>query len=166
MGRYSRLRPVHSQKHVVDNQGGLIVDTNAFVQIAEAKDAPVRANETEVETASHVNAFFINVQVTPTSEASIANVYMYVVKNPGASFSLPKGNAVGASDLKKFVIHQEMIMCQQEATSSIPRTLFKGVIRVPGSYKRMGADDKLTLVLYAPGCTFNFCVQTIYKEIR
>ncbi len=167
MGRYSRLHPVHTVKHIVDKQGGLVIDTNTAEVLVNAKDSPIiNTNPQDVEHGSTVNAIFLNVQVTPTSEASIANVYMYVVKNVGNQLTLVKGNAVGTSDIRKFVIHQEMIMCQQEATSSIPRTLFKGVIALPRSYKRMGIADRLNLVLYASGCTFNYCVQCIYKEVQ
>ncbi len=167
MARFRRnLHPVNTVKHVVDRQGGIAIDTNVSEELAHARDNPTVATVNDIAIASHINGIFLNVQVTPTSEASIANVYMYVMKNPGSNFAKPKGNAVGVSDVKKFIIHQEMIMCQQEAVSSIPRTLFKGVIAVPGSYKRFGVDDSLVLVLYAPGCTFNYCVQCIYKEIR
>ncbi len=166
MTRFTRLHPVHSVKHVVDKQGGIGIDTIVNEDLVKSVDAPVLANVEEVETGSTVGSIFLNVQVTPTSEASIANVYMYVFKNPGTNITGAKGNAVGGSDMKKQVIHQEMIMCQQEATSAIPRTLFKGVISIPRGYKRFGTQDTLKLILYAPGCTFNYCIQCIYKEIK
>ncbi len=166
MGRYSRLHPVHTTKHVVDKQGAIPIDTSVNETLVASKDAPVRANVTEVETGSHVNAIFLNVQVAPTTSAALCNVYMYVIKSPGNNLSLVDGNKVGASDIKKFVLHQEMLMVERESGGAVPRTLFKGVIKIPGSYKRFGADDVLKLNLYAPGCIFDFCYQTIYKEIR
>ncbi len=166
MTRYSRLHPVHSIKHVVDKQGGLVLGTNVVENVIVAKDTPVLTVAQDVETGSRVNAIFLNVQVTPTSSASIANVYLAVFKNPGDNLTPPNANAVGVSDNKKWVIHQEMIMCQQESIGSIPRTLFKGVISIPGSYKRFGTKDRLNIVLFAPGCNFNYCIQCIYKEIK
>ncbi len=164
--RFNRLHPVHSTKHIVDQQGGTLLDTNENLILVDTEDAPVRANTDEVETGSHVRSIFLNVQCTPTSAASIANIYMYVIKSPGNVLTVPDGNKVGASDVKKFVLHQEMLMYEQLATAALPRTLFKGVIKIPGSYGRFGADDALRLVLYAPGVNFNWCVQCIYKEIR
>ncbi len=166
MGRYSRLHPVHTIKHVVDQQGGTALGTKEFIDLVRAKDAPVLANIAEVETGSHVNGIFLNVQVVPTSSGSIPNIYMIVVKVPADNLTIPNPNVIGSSDIKKFVIHQEMIMCQKISDTANPRTIFKGVIGVPGSYKRMGTADVLYCVLFAPGVAFNWCVECIYKEIR
>ncbi len=164
--RFSRLHPVHSTKHVVDVQGGTALDTNELVALAIAVDDPARSTVTQVETGAHVSAIFLNIQVVPTSSGSIPNIYMYLFKSPGNNLAAVKGNAVGASDVKKFVLHQEMLMFQKISDTANPRTLFKGVIRIPGSYKRMGADDQIKVILYAPGVAFNWCIQCIYKEIR
>ncbi len=165
MTRFTRLRPVNSIKHVVDKQGGLAIDTNVEEIIAIAVDAPVQTSVSQVVTASTVGSIFLNVQVAATSTASIANVYMYIIKEPGGNLTLVKGNAVGASDIKKFVLHQEMIMTEKN-TTAFPRTLFKGVIRIPPRLKRFGTNDKLVLVLYSPGVTYDYCFQCIYKEFR
>ncbi len=166
MSRFTRLRPVNSIKHIFDKQGALVVDTKVAEDLVLADDTPTSGAPVKVLTGSTVGSIFLNVQVAPTSEASIANIYMYILKNPGGNLTSVDGNKVGTSDIKKFVLHQEMIMCQQEATSSIPRTLFKGVIKIPIRMKRMGTNDKLQLILYAPGVTVNYCVQCIYKEFR
>ncbi len=166
MGRYSRLRPVQSVKHIVDRQGALIVDTNQIETIVLAKAFPdVEADAEVVNQGSTVGSIFLNVQVSATSTAALANVYMYVVKNGGTQLTLPKGNVVGVSAIRKFVIHQEMIMTEKN-TTAIPRTLFKGVIKIPRGYKRFGIDDLLQIVLYAPGTTYEYCIQCIYKEYQ
>ncbi len=165
MGRYSNLHPVHSQKHVIDVQGGLVATTQQAIDLVEAVDAPTVAVVDSVEIASTVNAIFLNVQVAATGTAALANVYMYVMKNPGSNLSLPQANTVGASDEKKFIIHQEMIMTEKN-TTAIPRTLFKGVIKIPRGYKRFGIKDKLQIALLSPGVNFDFCIQCIYKEIN
>ncbi len=78
---------------------------------------------------------------------------------------MPTANFVGASDDKRFVIHQEMVMLQQ-VTNSNPRTLFKGVIAIPRGYRRMGPNDLLRLAVLAPGVNINICLQVHYKEFR
>lgn len=161
-------RPIHSIKHIVDIQGALTIDTTALNTLIDAVDAPVLANVTEVETRSRVNAFFLNVQVADTSTGALSNVYMYVFKNPASAIvgsSFPDGNKTGSSDLKKFIFHTEMIMTEKN-TTAIPRTLFKGVISIPRHMRSMAKDDIIQIALYAPGTTYEFCVECIYKEYR
>ncbi len=159
------LRPVHRIKHMVENQQALAIDTQTSVDIIKAVDAPIIANRPEVETASTVHGIFLNVQVAATSTASIANVYMAVVKNPGGNLAFSKINVLGSDDNKKYVIHQEMIMTEKN-TTAIPRTLFKGVIAIPRGYKRFGINDTLQLLMFSPGVTYEVCFEAIYKEFR
>ncbi len=166
MSRFTRLRPVKSIKHIVDKQGGLVAGTQVAESLVDAVDAPIHtANPQQVETGSTVGSIFLNVQVAATGTAALANVYMAVFKNPGNNVPAPTANDIGNSDKRKFIIHQEMIMTEKN-TTAIPRTLFKGVIRIPRGYKRFGADDILQLLLLAPGVNFDYCVQCIYKEYQ
>ncbi len=163
--RNASIRPVHSIKHVIDTQGGLVGGTKQSVFLVETKDAPIQANTTEVETGSTVNSIFLKVECYATNTSTLANCYMYVFKDPGGNLAAVNGNVVGSSDIKKFVIHQEMVMLEKN-TTGLPRTLFAGVIRIPRGYRRMGTNDELTCVLFSPGVTADFCVQCIYKEYR
>ncbi len=165
MARFSRLHPVKSQKHIVDKQGGLLAGTQVVDVLAVVVDDPVVSNPGNLHIASTVNAIFLNVQVSTTSTAALANVYMYVMKNPGANLANPQANSVGQSDEKRFVIHQEMIMLER-ATLGIPRTLFKGVIKIPRGYKRFGIKDRLQIALLSPGVNMDYCHQVIYKEFN
>ncbi len=168
MTRFRSLRPINSRKHTIDSQQALAIDTQTRVVLAATVDSPVLANVTEVGTASTVNSIFLNVQFYATSTAALSNIYMYVWKNPGANIAVaqvPDGNKVGASDMKKLVFHQEMSMSEKN-TTAIPRTLFKGVLKLPRHMRRFGYKDELLLEMYSPGVTHDFCVQCIYKEYR
>jgi len=125
----------------------------------------ITASAVNVEEGSTVNSIFLNVQGYATSTAALANMYMYVLKNPGNQVVLPNANVVGTSDIRRFVIHQEMMMLEKNSTG-IPRTLFKGVIRIPRGYKRFGIKDKLQVSLFSPGVTIDYCIQCIYKEVQ
>ncbi len=171
MARYRRamaIRPVHRIKHVVDSSATLAANTQAAVAIVDVVDAPVLANTPEVETGSTVNGIYLDV-VVASNEAqvtgAIPNVYFYVMKNPGNNLTLANPNAIGASDTKKFVIHQEMAMIDNKVSGQ-PTTLFKGVIAIPRGYRRMGTDDRLVIVLFSPAIDITFCFQAIYKEFR
>ncbi len=169
MARFSRrglnLRPVNRIKHVKDEQGGIAAASTVNVTLADATDTPTLAVTDSVETGSTINAIYLKVEINATSSAALANAYMYVAKNPGNNLSMPNPNAVGASDNKKYVIHQEMVMLQQQ-TNSNPRTLFNGVIVLPRGYRRFGPDDQLLLKISSPGVSLNYCVQCHYKEFR
>ncbi len=162
------LRPIQRVKHVVDQQNALVAGTTSTEDLIETVDAPVLANTREVITGSTVHAIYLKVEVVATSSAALSNVYMYILKNPGSNLTaggLPAPNAVGSNDNKKFVIHQEMVMLQEQ-TGSNPRILFNGVIRIPRGYKRNGPGDKLQMKLLAPGNSMNYCLQAHYKEFR
>ncbi len=169
MARFrNSLRPINSRKHTIDTQGALVIGTQSTVDLATTVDAPVLANTTEVGTASTINSIFLNVQVADTTTGALSNVYMFVWKNPGSNIAIaqvPNGNAVGTSDMKKLVFHQEMLMLEKNSTG-IPRTLFKGVLKLPRHMRRFGHNDELRLELFSPGVIIEFCVQCIYKELR
>ncbi len=153
---------------MVDQQNALVAGTTSTENLIEASDTPAIANTRDVETGSTVNAIFLSVEVVATSSAALTNVYMIVYKNPGSNLTvsgLPVPNAVGGNDNKRFVIHQEMVMLQEQ-TGSNPRTLFKGVIVLPRGYRRFGPGDKLDMRLLAPGISVNYCYQVHYKEFR
>jgi len=159
------IRPVHRIKHVVDSQGGATIGAPFTVNLAATVDAPVLANVTEVETGSTINGIYLKVEVNATSSGALSNAYMMVMKNPGGNLTFPNANAVGSDDNKKYVIHQEMVMLQQQ-TNSNPRTLFAGVIVIPRGYRRMGINDLIQVQLFSPGVTLNLCIQSNYREFR
>ncbi len=159
------LHPVNSLKHIVDIQGGLIADTQVVEDVIKVVENPVTTVAKDVENGCTVSAIFLNVQVSGTGTGALSNVYMYVMKNPGNNIVNPQANLVGVSDERRFIIHQEMIMTEKN-TTAIPRTLFKGVIKIPRGYKRFGVKDRLQVALFSPGVTYEYCLQCIYKEIR
>ncbi len=159
------IRPVHRIKHVIDGQFGIVAGTVLNVNLAFSVDAPVLANNTEVETGSKVNGIYLKVEVYARTAGALANAYMYVWKNPGDNLVAPGPNVVGSNDNKRFVIHQSMVMLQRVINGN-PRTLFDGVIVLPRGYRRMGPGDTLQLKILAPGVDLDACVQCHYKEFR
>ncbi len=138
--------------------------------MVESVDAPILANQNEVETGSRVNSFYLNVQTITTAETALNNLYFIIYKNPGGNIdpaALPNANNVGTSDFKTKVFHQEMRM-MANANDGIPINMFTGVIRIPRFMRRMGINDKIELQFFGPGAgnTHDACVQCIYKEFR
>ena len=163
--RGNYLRPVNTVKHVIDIQGGLVLAVQDNLTIVDGVDNPVLSSPAQVSVGSHVKSIFLNVQVAATSTAALANIYMMVFLNPSNALTLPAANTIGVSDLKKQVIHQEMIMTEKN-TTAFPRTLFRGVIKIPRKAHRIGHDDTIIVSLLSPGVNYDYCIQCIYKEIR
>ncbi len=159
------LRPINRIKHVVDNQSGVVLNNQLTLPLIEAKDTPVLANVREVETGSTVNGIFIVTEAYATTSGALANVYWALVKNPGNNLTFPNANVIGSDDNKKYVIHQEMVMLEQSVNGN-PRTLFKGVVVIPRGYRRFGPNDRLNLLIFAPGVDISVCTQAHYKEFR
>ncbi len=163
--RFNSMRPVNRIKHVFDLQQGGVLAVQINTPVILAVDNPVLANRIEVQTGATVNAIYLVVEASATTAAALANFYVTVFKNPGGNLGTPVGNAVGASDNKKYVIHQEMVMLQKLVTGN-PRTVFKGVIRIPKGYRRFGPNDELIVATFSPGVNTDQCLQVIYKEFR
>ncbi len=170
--RQSGLHPVNRIKHVVDKQASTTAGTAINTNIISTVDAPVLSDTDGVETGSTVNGIYARVEISATSSAAIANVYMIVGKSVAGDIVLPAANAVGASDNKRFVIHQEMVMLQKNqniAASELggnPRTLFNGVIVFPRGMRRCAPNDIWQLNILSPGVNIDACMQIHYKEFR
>ncbi len=162
------MRPIHRIKHVVDASATLAAAATFNVNLIDTTDAPVLANTNEVETGSKVNGIYLKVEVA-SNEAqdvgAIPNVYIMIFKNPGSNVTMPAPNAVGASDNKRFIIHQEMVMIDNKLGGN-PRVIFNGVIAIPRGYRRFGPDDTLAIGFLAPALNIVLCLQCHYKEFR
>ncbi len=167
----TRLRPVKSLKHIIDSRTAVIDGLVTTVPLAETVAVANLASTTEVEDGSNVSSIYLKVEALTTAIWSLQPaVYLAVFKNPGNNLSTPNPNNMGPSDVKRFVIHQEMVMLAQNPAdgAQFPRTVFNGVIKIPRGYRRFGYADKLLCLLQGPGGTgtSQMCVQCIYKEFR
>ncbi len=163
------LRPINRIKHVVDASATTPGATVGGFTIAVATDTPTLAATTEVETGAKINGFYIRVEAASNEAISlgaIPNYYFILSKNPGDNVTMPAPNAVGASDNKRFVVHQEMTMIENKGQGSNPRTIFNGVIVVPKGMRRMGPGDRWKIGTLSPALDTAACLQCHYKEFR
>lgn len=169
------MSPINSVKHIVETNGiviAAVASTTDVINAPAVSTLDLKATTNSVMRGATVNAIYLNVQVIgKTAAGGVDNIYMAVFKNVGSNLTIGNLDSIGTSDNRKYVIHQEMIMLAPSATGGIfPRTMFKGVIRIPRGYKRMGISDKLQVVLQhrsgeATQAT-SFCIECIYKEFR
>ncbi len=142
-----------------------MIGANTFNPIVDTVESPVLGNTEEVRNPCHIKAIHLNVQVSATTSAALSNVYVYLCKNIGGNFTLPAPNSVGTSDIKRYVIFQNMVMTER-STAGNPRVLVNEWLAIPKRYQRMGANDQWQVGLLAVGTTNDFCIQAIYKEYR
>ncbi len=175
VARFNRgmsLRPVHRIKHVIDSQFALALGVSQTLTLISTVDAPVLASTNQVETGSKVNGIYLHIEAYATTGAALNNFYIAIFKSPGAALTPPEPNVVGASVLKKYVIHQEMVMLQRNQNIGAaelggnPRTVFNGVVKIPRGYIRNGPLDALQVIFLSPGANTDVCVQCHYKEFR
>ncbi len=166
------LRPINTIKHVIDIQSQVGAGLQQVSNLVLAVENPVSTTANEVSIGSSVRTIFLNVQTVVDTNAvgAINNAYMYLIVRPGSNItvaSFPNVNAVGISDFRKQIFHQEMAM-MSDSSDSIPITLFKGVLKIPRKATRQGVNDSIAIVFGSPtgGPILDFCIQCIYKEIR
>ncbi len=149
-----------------------VMAIQSTVPVIESAASPGIAAVTQVNEGSTVNAMYLRVEVIATGNFSgVPRIYMAVFKRVGGVGPTPDANAVGGDELKKRIIHQEMIMLQDNVDLSLfPRTLFQGVVKIPRSLRRMGYNDKFEILLQngtgETTAVVNACVQCIYKEYQ
>ncbi len=170
------LRPVNRLKHVVDTSGSVVAGAVSVTELAIQTDSPSTSSVNQVHIGSHIKAIYLKVELSGSiAYGGVPRVYFVVFKNPGNQLANPVLDAIGVSTIRKYVIHQEMTMVAQQTTSgagggdgTFPRTMFKGVIRIPPRYQRFGDLDKLEFHIgnspgEATGST-RWCLQAIYQE--
>ncbi len=164
--RRNNLSPIKSIKHIIDSQGGTIGGTKTSVVLATGATI-VTVGGSGVTIGSRINSIFLNIQAYILTGSGLNNFYMMIYKNPNNNISpadIPDANAVGASEFRRQVFHQEMAMLGSTA-ADIPVTIFKGVLRIPKVFHTIRENDQIVIQLFTPtGVDANFCVQCIYKS--
>ncbi len=170
MARFrANLHPIHSIKHVIDTSAAnLTANTNVNVNLVKSTANPdALTNPEDIAVRAKVNGIYLDVEVSCDEDVTgaIPNCYIIVYKNPAGIVPAISPFNVGTNANKRFVIHQEMVMLDGHANGN-PRTIFKGVISIPKSFRTFADSDQLQLRILAPSVKINYCVQAIYKELR
>ncbi len=156
---------IDSNKNVVD----LLVATAAGAQtntdIAIAVDAAANASKKEVTRGSKIFKIWLefSVRLSATAIVGISTLFdAYLMKNPGSNLTPPGAGSVGSSNEKKFVFKQWKSFLGAE-TEGASRYSFRGWIKIPKVYQRMGADDTFVFSIAAVGANDIYCMKAIYK---
>ncbi len=161
--RRTGMRPViNSIKNEINSVQGVVAATNLVLEIAKAVDNRVTANATEVNNGSVIKAIWVEFWYYGLSASNTNDIFdAYIIKNPGNNLTNPNPGTVGTSNEKKFVIKEWKGLTGNKSLGGSPYW-FRGWVKLPRRYWRMGTDDIWFLVVRSP-TTGNFCSKFIYK---
>ncbi len=140
--------------------------------VAEAVDSATLAASDSVERGSTINSIFLSLFFYSEGgevATEVPLVDWYIIKNPGDTFTafdateLPTPGNTGVHDNKRYIFHTEKGLAggRDASLSGVPM-VFKGVLRIPRVYRKMNANDKITIAARTNFAT-KFCCQAIYK---
>ncbi len=161
MGGYKR--PINSVKHVIDSSGALVTGTVSINQIAVAGRLSDATTPVTVTTGCNVGPIYLSVFVLGTTGGDSGLVDWYLWKEPAnliQTIDEPTPGNTGISPLRRFIFHEEKgLAATQDGTPMV----FKGVIKIPPRFRRMGDGDQIKLHLLSD-FPATFCIKSIYKE--
>ncbi len=134
--------------------------------MAKSVDAAANLTATEVTRGSKIFKIWVEFWVEGTADVTIGttnSIDLYIIKNPGANLTVPTPGTQGTSNEKKFVFKTWKGLIGPSRTNGQPMYNFRGWIKIPKPYQRMGADDNFSLVWISTGVAALVCHQFIYK---
>ncbi len=158
---------IHSIKHVIDATGALVQGAGIVsVPLATAvisRQTPFQP--VEVEVGETVNGFFISIFIIGSSGADVEGSQDWLIVKTRSGQADPVPGLTGVSDIRNQIFHEEKgLVASGDGTPMV----FKGVIVVPKSMRRMREGDKINIVLLNRSQTASndtqFCLKAIYKS--
>ncbi len=160
------MRPkLTSEKNIVNAFTAGAAAAQVTVNIALAKNAADNTVVTEVNRQCHIYKIWVEIWATASATAAegvTTGFDAYIIKNPGSNLTLPGAGVVGSSNEKKFVFKQwkGLVASRKEG---FPAYSWRGWVKVPKVYQRMGTDDVIQLAFVFTGVAGLLCSEFIYK---
>ncbi len=156
---------IKSNKNIVSSFTAGAAGATVTIDIAKSVDSAALANVTEVNRGSKIFRIWVEfwVYASETDVVGITNgIDMYIWKNPGNNLTPPTPGTEGSSNEKKFLfkVWKGLIGARTEGSEMYK---FRGWIKVPKVYQRMGADDQIEMVFGATGTPALVCSKFVYK---
>ncbi len=156
---------VNSEKNIIPAFTAVAAGATIAITIAIAVNAADNTTINEVTRRCKLKAIWMELWVYDSAEIAVGTttgVDAYIWKNPGANLTAPTPGTVGSSNEKKFVFKSWKGLTGPRTQGSLPYT-WKGWIKIPPRYQRMGTDDLFQFVLRATGSAQIVCTNFIYK---
>ncbi len=152
---------INSVKNVIDNQGNIVATTNTEQRVLTGVDNYTAADVLEVQTGAKIFGVFITIYLYNNADQVAGSLdWYYGVRRGATSFAdMPPANAVGLSNLRNQILHQEKGL---SGGPNGPPMVFKGVIRIPRQYQRIREGD-IHFISFRSSQAGKFCIKAIYK---
>ncbi len=135
--------------------------TTTFALAVRELSVPIVPNE--IPIGAKIGAVFVSIFVLGSTGSGSGLIDWYLWKNKRQASGVgtrPTPGNTGVNKFRSWILHEEKgLAATQDGTPMV----FKGVIKIPRSFQRMGEDDAFDIVLLAPGADLEFCVKVIYK---
>ncbi len=136
--------------------------------IAKAVTSPSPTVATDVSHGCKIFRIWVEIWISASATATegvTTGVDAYIIKNPGNNLTNPSPGSVGTSNEKKFVFKtwKGLIASRKEG---FPPYTWRGWVKIPKVYQRMGTDDVLYFVFKPTGVQAIACINFIYKWFR
>jgi len=159
-----RMSPINSEKNVFDITSAIGTGTN-LQTLAIAVDSADNTVNNQVTRRCKIFRIWVELWVYGTLASGVNNPFnWYIIKNPGNNLTPPGTTVYGTSNEKKFIFRSGKGLLGRLNDGSPPYLAFRGWIKIPKIYQRMGTDDVIQIALSAGAASgANFCLHTIYK---
>ncbi len=168
-GRRRPMRPIiDSMKNNVSGLDAIVAGTPLILDIARAVDSAANAVTQDVERGCKIFRIWTEFWVYPSAtiaEGTSLIFDAYIFKNPGSNLTAPSPGTTGSSNEKKFIFKEWRGLLSSRTQGGLPYT-WKGWIKVPRVYQRMGTDDEIQLVVRVDGVAATICRKHIYKWFK
>ncbi len=156
---------IHSEKNSVGFLEGITAATNLIRTIAISVNAADNTVQNQVTRDCKIFKVWLEFWVYGLSASETNDLFdAYIMKNPGNNLTPPNPGTIGTSNEKKFVFKEWRGLLARKDAGGTPYQ-WKGWVKIPKVYQRMGTDDVLQFVVRSP-TTGNICQKFIYKWFK
>jgi len=170
-GRYGGRRRnalasvINSNKNIRSLFTAAATGADTTITIATAVDSAENTTTTQVTRGCKIFKIWCEFWISASAESAVGvttGVDAYIMKNPGSNLTPAAPGSVGSSNEKKqvFKIWKGLVGAR---TQGFPAYAWKGWIKVPKIYQRMGADDTFILMVRPTGVNVIVCSNFVYK---
>ncbi len=166
--RFGPRPKVSSEKNVVTSFSAGAASAKVGITIAQAVNAADNTVTKEVTRDCHIYKIWAELWISATAEVTVGTtngIDAYIFKNPGTNLTSPVPGTVGSSNEKKFVFKTWKGLIGAR-TQGFPAYTWRGWIKVPKVYQRMGTDDLIQFVFQSTGVATIVCNNFIYKWFK
>ncbi len=168
VSRRRMMSPINSIKISPVQLQAVATGANTTSAIAIATDTGLTSGQADVEKGCKIFRVWLEFSYSLTGTvtdgvSTLMDAYMW--KNPGNNLTAPNPGSQGTSNEKKFIFKTWRGLCGARSQGVAPYT-WKGWIKIPKVYQRMGVDDRLEIITRAVGVAGVVCIGAVLKYYK